>query len=364
LDAKYELVTLEVLQVAELVQLGNIQVSLNRQSTSQEEILYPKIGGLLEASGKLRLTISQALALESTHIRDALVASLTDFESGWKKSVEETLEKWSSTFANKLNSTILVQLGQIMDRSRAVVTALADLERRIETIPQRVDEQASAILSNLTTSFREGTGAIKSGVSQLIEEFDRGTSTVVEGFAADLGMARETFAREVDNWLTGASDRFASSLANSLKAASAQSASELGNILATIKKAASDVQARFEDITTAYEGFNKQHGRFRAEIKDAAITLHDWHEDAVRTEAKLLHEWTRQFASDFDRLGKELNKLIDKAGREVLDEIQSAAHDRAETATILKEIAHSLRNGATHQASQGKVENRPTKPGA
>ena len=61
-------------------------------------------------------------------IGGALVASLTDFESGWKKSVESTLDTWSSTFADKLDSTILVRLREIMDQSRAgVVTALADL---------------------------------------------------------------------------------------------------------------------------------------------------------------------------------------------------------------------------------------------
>jgi hypothetical protein len=166
LDAKYELVTLEVLQVAELLQLKNIQDSLNHQRESQEKILYPKIDGLLAASGKLRPTISEALALESTHIRGALVASLTDFESGWKKSVESTLDTWSSTFADKLDSTILVRLREIMDQSRAVVTALADLERRIETIPQRVDEQASATLSNIATSFGEGSTAISQNRSQ------------------------------------------------------------------------------------------------------------------------------------------------------------------------------------------------------
>ena len=64
--------------------------------------------------------------------------------------------------------------------------------------------------------------------------------------------------------------------------------------------------------------FNKQHGRFRAEIKDASVTLHDWHEDAVHSEAELFHKWTVQFTSDLKHLGNQLNELIAKAGHEVM----------------------------------------------
>jgi hypothetical protein len=351
-------VTLEILQTEELAYFNNINTSLGNQNELQERVLFPKIDALLTNSTRLRLTISEALRSESEHIKETLAASLTNFESSWKTSVESTLSTWSSIFVKNFDSTILVQLKELMERARTVVAALTDLERRIETIPQRVDEKAAATLSSVTTSFNDGAFAIGRGVSKLVDEFDRGTEIVAKGFAADLSAAREIFAQEVGQWLNGASREFSGSLRASLDSASSQSAIELRELLTTIRNAASDVQARFEEIAGAYEAFNKQHGRFRAEIKETSITLHEWHEDAVRTEVGLLHDWTTKFVSDLSRLGLELNKLIERAGHEVIAEIKRTGQDREETNAILREVVRGLRNGDARQAHQVTVDNR------